>query len=114
MRTTEQVTHDVTVMKCDFCKNAQGMGRGIKQCPICGRDVCSDCAVKTSEDLSDKPDFYDDYPDYYCKECWEMGKQIRNQIINIRQTAHHEEDMLMLAWEQLCKLKLNKACSSNG
>ncbi len=78
---------------CDECN--KNLARN--SCPNCPKDLCSDCGMI---DYANS----DDYPDYYCKQCWEFRKPFFKKI------KEHEEaiDKLMVDWETKCKKKAKK------
>jgi hypothetical protein len=52
---------------CDLC------GKGMRYygtCSMCGRDICKKCTEYDERDNGD-------YPNKYCKECWEIGRIFR-------------------------------------
>jgi len=71
--------HDekVSIYTCDSCGKQviDTQWGNLKQCIMCKKDVCKECAIKT--DLCHlEDDSYDcDYPDYYCPKCWELDKE---------------------------------------
>lgn|GEM_PF-1447379 len=90
-----------TKVTCDFC-GGSNKGYSAKQCNICERDVCTYCAVVT-DDESLKPDqFWGDYPDYYCKQCWHNGEEEVRKILELRDTLEKEEDKLFGMWKTKC------------
>lgn len=88
-----EATHSVCV--CDTCgKEMSDISWGkMKLCHICKDHVCQDCAIITDHWYLEDGQFSDDYPDYYCPHCWEVGAEIRTQI----QEARDLENKL---WEQ--------------
>lgn len=94
----------VTIITCNFCgKESQWRYSGIKQCKICKEDVCFECSVHIDIECGLlEPYFSSDYPEYICKACWEKGKGIREQIMNVRNRAEDKECEL---WEQWKKIK---------
>ena len=65
-------TEKVTIINCDDC------GDEIKEkyycnrvpCHICGKDLCLKCVAHSKE--------WGDYPENYCKDCWEIGIPIKD------------------------------------
>ena len=94
MKEVEQVA-----LICDFCGSEP---QRMKICFICKKDICYNCAIKTDIEGLQEGYFYSDYPNYYCGECWQIGKDIRKKINQIRDKADEEESEL---WEEWRKLK---------
>lgn len=99
MRTEKVIKKEetITVITCDFCHLVRGK---TKRCVMCGHDICWECAllVNLCCDLL-KPSFDGDYPDYMCKFCWEIGEEMRQKIMGIRQKAEEEEEALIALWK---------------
>ena len=88
---------------CDTCGNEfsdRDWGR-IKHCEICKKDVCRSCAIITDDDYLEHGNFMGDHPDYYCPRCWELGKDIREEIISLRNDFSLAEQELWQKWQEL-------------
>ena len=113
MRWTENETKFIpnTYAQCDFCDHdAKKEYRHVKKCHFCGKDVCYKCAVMfdLSSNLEDGS-YSDDYPDYSCRPCWELGYGIRANIIVLRKEKELEEDALINQWIAKAKGKRDVA-----
>lgn len=53
---------------CDFCN-----GDSVYKCEICGKDICYNHTVYDPYDNSD-------YPEKWCKSCFEIGDKYLKQI----------------------------------
>ncbi len=80
---------------CDTCgKRVVDTAWGkLKNCRICKNHVCQECAIITDHWYLEDGHFAGDYPDYYCKSCWESGKELRETILKCRE---QENDL----WEK--------------
>lgn len=78
---------------CDVCNKEV---KTIKSCIVCKRDVCPACRY---DDYS----YGGDYPEIYCKHCWELGQPYREQIELIEDEADSKIDQETEAWHNLCK-----------
>lgn len=72
-----------------------------KKGSICGCDVCRNCAIITNISYLQEECFIGDYPDYYCKKCWQAGKEICEEIHQIRDRVEEEENKLWIEWRKL-------------
>jgi hypothetical protein len=84
---------------------------------ICHSDVCFDCAVALDFDccLTASPPFYhSDYPEFVCKECWNLGDDIRQRIMEVRDAAEDAEYNLLEEWRSLRKLERDKNKTENS
>ena len=93
--------HQVTITNyiCDTCGKVltdTAWGR-MKKCHICKGDVCRDCAIITDHWSLENGSFMGDYPDYYCKRCWNDGGNIRKKILACRE----REGVLWKQWHNL-------------
>lgn len=82
---------------CDVCKDSLSS----KSCYICGKDICSICAILLDID-SDlyHPSFLSDYPSRICQNCWEEGKKYRDSIQEVRNEADKAEEKLWKKWKR--------------
>ena len=89
----------ITYYICDTCgrKVTDRAWGEMKQCHICKKDVCKSCAIITDHWYLEHGSFAGDYPDYFCKKCWELSNEVRKEI----QVARDREIEL---WEQWHKL----------
>lgn len=88
---------------CDFCENDSRKHR-VKQCHFCNKHICSKCAIwqDLTSDLNIRNNSNDDYPDYICESCWDIGEPMRVQIQNIRNQAEFNEETLINSWKKAC------------
>lgn len=96
----EKVKH--TRITCDFCKG-EHKGWHIKKCRMCERDICTKCAVITDDTYLRDGAFNGDYPDYYCKECWEKGASEITSILQLRDVVEEQESTFLSVWRLKCK-----------
>ena len=88
-------TETVSVTFCDVCgERAIPWLRRIKPCRICKKDICDRCAIITDHWYLESGHFAGDYPDHYCKDCWERGEDIRKGI----QACRDAETQLWEKW----------------
>lgn len=108
MRETIKKEGEISKITCDFCGKVQigATYGGIKQCKLCKKDVCSACAILV-DDIA-REGFWSDYPDYVCKECWEIGKDVRERIKIVRDEADEKESELLVEWYRLVERNQNK------
>lgn len=101
MRTERNITVPHTIWTCDRCKREVR----IKVCPICYRDVCSECAVRHDDMCSyeEENTYVSDSPSYICRECWDKGKRFREGIQQVRSAADNSELALMKQWQDEMK-----------
>lgn len=90
MKRQETVTEEkIVVYKyCDVC----GAPAARKGCKICRKDLCRNHRVADERDQGD-------YPDYFCKSCWEIGTKYRKQQKNIEDEADKQYLILQDKWE---------------
>ena len=98
---TETHTKEVKIRSCDFCNKESDSWR-VKKCDLCGQDICGACAIWSDSQSLEDGCYSSDYPDYFCKPCWDKGQELRKQIHVIRQDALCEEEVLWQAWKTLC------------
>ena len=92
---TDTVTRDVRI--CDRCGGTERFLYGAGGvCQACGRDVCGGCSVSD-------PDEPGDYPDHWCKECWELGERYRQKIENLRHQCSEDCRSHRRKWYGKCK-----------
>lgn len=72
------------VKHCDICDKETSLF-GSKSCCICNIDLCEEHAIKN-------PQNHGDYPDVYCKQCWKIGKQYREEIFKLEEKISQIED----------------------
>ena len=73
----EQITITKTIYICDVCNDEVNH---IQVCNICGKDICENCSVDDYTNIIDN----DHSPDYYCKSCWDKGKEYRDEITRLK------------------------------
>jgi len=105
MRKLETINDTISFTKftCDFCgKTSPLVYARIKECKICKKDVCPECAMRIDFDLDlHQPHSLSDYPEHICKSCWDKGEDIRHNIMEVRNSAEELECDLMVEWEKL-------------
>jgi len=101
MKIEKEIKQRQTVVICDFCK--EDIGFRAEKCEICGRDVCSRCAILTDSDYLGSGHYLGDYPNFYCKECWDRGEQIRENILTLRKALYDVEAELFYEWVEEVK-----------
>ena len=105
MRRTKKVRKTVTeiVITCDFCGDERSVYGIIKKCKLCGRDTCWHCSIHLDFPCCNllQPNFFGDYCDYVCKECWSKGENIREAIMKSRDKQEKKEDELLVEWKRL-------------
>lgn len=100
---TETVQKTITL--CDVCgAEAKSFYHRVKPCQMCGKDVCANCAIITDHWCLSLGEFMGDYPDYYCEECWDKGKDMRTGILEARES----EEKLWEEWKALCPTPQDK------
>ena len=91
MKKTKKVITEVVERYCDECGKSAS-----HQCHFCFKDLCgwmaNKCAVK--DDRGDE-----EYPDYYCKKCWDIGKKFRDKISKLQEKEWKLEE----EWEKEAK-----------
>lgn len=96
IRTIEEVTK--TFFSCDFCKDT----RNVKQCFICGKDICFNCGVSIDEsnifDIS--PSYSSDYPKRVCNNCWDNGEKFRQEVTEKREALERLELDTLTKWRK--------------
>ena len=68
---TEETTRTIRTRYCDVCGDKITTQYSSHSCECCGKDLCKKC-VGHEEDNGD-------YPNYYCKHCWEIGEDYRHK-----------------------------------
>ena len=101
MKVPKEESRTYTVSVCDFC-GVESWHR-VKGCSMCKRDICSQCAIFTDSECLKEGSFWGDYPDYYCEQCWEIGKPFIEKIHNIRNEAEEKEGAIMNEWREAIK-----------
>ena len=87
----KKVTKEETIITtyCDVCdSNAVPFSNRVQKCPICKKDVCGKCSIVTDHWGLSPGDFEGDYPDHYCKTCWDNGQEIISAIKGCRQAEN--------------------------
>ena len=91
------------IYSCDYCGKDRGdMGRRICNCVICGKHVCTECDIWSDYESLEDGCYSGDYPDHFCRSCWDKGEGIRKRIHAIRQDALVEEESVFQSWKDLC------------
>jgi len=71
----EKVEIIQSVQYCDYCgQKAQHFS---DRCVICDKAICQDCVAFINE-------IPGEYPNYYCKHCWEIGNQYHSDIVKMK------------------------------
>lgn len=106
MKKTITTTKKEIVYECDVCYKEYPY---IKDCEICGRDVCSKCAIRHDfcMSLREKNNYDCDRPYFICPECWDLGIFYREEIQDARDALEKLEDDLMERWKELGKSERN-------
>jgi len=100
MQKNVRETRTITKTYCDVCgKEAVAFSKRVKKCQICKTEVCSECSIVTDHWCLAQGEFTGDYPDHYCKRCWEKGEEFRKAILATRET----ENLLWVQWRQAVK-----------
>lgn len=86
----EKITKIIVIPKyfCDVCGNETST---VHVCEKCRRHLCSTCV--------EHQEFHDDYIEYYCHNCWELGKVHLERIRQLEDEINHEYGK----WEEECK-----------
>ena len=90
---------------CDICGDkAEDSWGNPYICRICHRNICNKHLIR--DDSWDSGD----YPDKYCKNCWDIGKKYRDEIEKIKESSEAEADKKNEEWYQkaIKDLKENK------
>ena len=88
----------IRIICCDVCGvEAKTWELRVKKCEICKKDICSKCAIQTDFWMLEDGSFQGDYPDHFCLDCWEKGKDIRENILKCRDN----ESKLWNEWHKL-------------
>lgn len=86
---------------CDVCGKIFDKQSNLKRCRMCGRDICDDCKVDYFEARS--YDQYDgDYPDLYCKVCWDIGKEYIELYKKTREKSYEDLAKIEKEWSEKC------------
>lgn len=59
---------------------------------MCGKHICEKHTIYDNRDFGD-------YPDRYCKSCWNIGKIYREKMDNIEMKADMLQDRLANKWK---------------
>ncbi len=88
---------------CDRCGHPI-VSNDYKICCMCNKEICTECRVLFDWvcDL-DKPNFQSERPTVMCEECWDLGRDCRDQIMCIRGKAQEDENNLRTEWKNTCK-----------
>lgn len=101
MKKKIEYTTSTIAIFCDKCgREAVPYTRRVKKCQICSKDVCSECSIITDDDYLADGAFMGDYPNHYCDDCWEKGKDIIEAIFACRNAAEKEESELWKKWRR--------------
>jgi hypothetical protein len=76
---------------CDIC----GDTIMIRKCYMCRKDLCY------KHHINDPRDF-GDYPDAYCRPCWDIGEKYRIKMEEIEDKADEECSELQSKWKEEC------------
>ena len=85
---------------CDFCAFSTKLNVGsagftpIMECSACGRLVCSGHRRFFREPLIRS------HRGMYCLECWELGRNYRDEMISVQNQAWEKENDLRLKWHR--------------
>lgn len=88
---TKEVIEKIEERYCDECGKPAS-----HQCHFCFKDLCNwqqnGCAIQDDRDECDRPD-------YYCKQCWEIGEPYRKKRAELEEEAWKQEE----AWKKEAK-----------
>lgn len=85
----------ITEVKTIYQKFCDECGTEIQyriSCLYCKKDLCNKCVGHIHDDGGD-------YPDYYCKSCWNIGQPYRNKINELELQIYSLND----EWIKKCK-----------
>ena len=83
-------TIETKIYTCDAC--GKKISPDVYSCVICGDHLCYDCVLFDPREMGD-------YPDKYCKSCWDVGDYYRKEIDRLREIFYEQEEGL----EKACK-----------
>ena len=90
-----------TRITCDVCGvdcSPQPGDFWPKQCAKCKKDLCRyKCTVWD-------PREHGDYPDAYCKHCWDIGEPFRQQQMQLEEEHDERMEAVEQAWNKACEV----------
>ena len=97
MRKIVDETSRVEHVFCDRCGEQKDFTYGGGgSCCACGRDVCRDCNVYDDHQGGD-------YPDVYCRECWEIGEPFRERQAAAESECERIVEAAQKEWVKACE-----------
>lgn len=85
---------------CDVCGvdcSPQAGDFWPQQCVKCKKDLCRHkCTVWDPRDSGD-------YPDAFCKHCWDIGEPFRQQQAQLEEEHDKRTEAIEQAWSDACK-----------
>jgi len=90
-KTEEVLVKDVKVTY--YCDKCGEVAPYLYRCNICKKEICKECQFKGgySEMTDWRCEPETDYPDRYCKLCWELGKPYREKYRQLK--GEHEQEL---------------------
>ena len=85
---TETITKTVDI--CDICKDIAAQ----YACLMCRRELCYDCKVYDNRNQNT------DYPETYCKKCWDIGASYRKQEIEAQEVCDIAFEYIWIEWKE--------------
>ena len=92
------MTNQYKIKLCDRCAREQSSDVQIRKCELCDKDVCSKCSVATDFEYLSSGLWLGDYPDFFCKVCWDKGEQYRSSIRRYREGVEES----ISEWRSVC------------
>lgn len=89
------IIQKVEIRNCDDCNVEITEKHYInrQKCTICGKDLCKNCVAHC--------DGWGDYPNHWCKDCWEIGIPIKAEQYELQEKIDELDDK----WDKLGKQK---------
>lgn len=91
-KTIKAHVREIEIFVCDICKFESKDKTLFRYCGICKRLVCH----KLSESCARVADDCGDYPDYYCKKCYELRYKKYEEEFRQREENRDKEDELFI------------------
>ncbi len=96
-RTITKIVTDV-VFSCDVCKK-EGVD-WVHVCFLCSRDACRKCGVQDARGDYCEECHNSEYSEFYCKDCWELGKETRKEQGRLDRTTEAAQKHLWDRWKK--------------
>jgi hypothetical protein len=91
MKKIKSMTIDVPTFVCDICGSENALS---KKCKLCGKDLCNSNKCGKYYSLRG----WDDSPDVYCINCWEIGEHYRTEVLQLNKKHDEDLDRLETEW----------------